>query len=327
ARFSKWCEPLEKYYSAAELEQIIPAALNAGFYRSHLVTIPLYMDVNLLYYRKDLIRQLPDWPDIEAKLKQSMSWKEFFQLGSRLFSAGRPFYVFSAAADEGLVLQFWQLIANQNRSILIADDISLTSKEAQTSLQLMIDVIHKYHLTPKTVFELKESQVTQYALDNNAVFFRGWPGVYKDLQNEGLFNVADIGRATFPHFEGHTHTPMLGGWHLMLSKHSNKKKEAVQFIKFITSKEMQTLLLEELYYLPIAKSVYRDSAIVTKYPELAYIKKLLDCGQYRPARPDYTQMSDILAYYLQAAMKNEKTAAQALKQSERFLKENKVLIK
>ena len=56
---------------------ILPSALKSCYYDSTLVAIPLFVDVGLMYYRKDLIDRLPNAKVIEDELHRSITWGEF----------------------------------------------------------------------------------------------------------------------------------------------------------------------------------------------------------------------------------------------------------
>ncbi|MCB9069589.1 MAG: extracellular solute-binding protein [Calditrichae bacterium] len=55
----------------------------------------------------------------------------------------------------------------------------------------------------------------------------------------------------------------------------NKKREAVEFIKFVLREESQRLLFEQGGYIPISKSVYQDSVYFSEHQDLKYYHQLL----------------------------------------------------
>ena len=59
-RFAKWAEPLGDYFSDSDRENYLDYALETCFYEQKLVSIPLYIDIFGMYYRRDLLEQLPD---------------------------------------------------------------------------------------------------------------------------------------------------------------------------------------------------------------------------------------------------------------------------
>src|SRR5262245_39930737 len=175
-RFVKWAEPLSPYFSPAERDNFLPYALESCYSEGELVGVPFYIDIGMMYYRADLLAKLPDHHAIEEKLRSSITWEEFIQLGRRPELARHPFYLFPANNYEGRVCCFVEAVNGQNASLLEQDSLRLNSAEACRALQLLADLVNRYRLTPKIVTEYTEIDVYRYALDHDAVFFRGWPG-------------------------------------------------------------------------------------------------------------------------------------------------------
>src|SRR5688572_25102158 len=69
-----WALPLDRYLSAAERRNFLPAPMAANEYRGQFFGVPLFIDAGLLYYRKDLLdkyRLQPPrtWPEVVAHAK------------------------------------------------------------------------------------------------------------------------------------------------------------------------------------------------------------------------------------------------------------------
>ena len=60
SRFAKWAEPLSRYFSNKEKANILPHALSTCYYENTLVSIPLHIDIGVMYYRRDIIEKFPD---------------------------------------------------------------------------------------------------------------------------------------------------------------------------------------------------------------------------------------------------------------------------
>ena len=175
-RFAKWCLPLDLYFDSKYLKQIVPNALQSCYYEGQLVAMPLYTDIGLLYYREDLIKKFPNYRELEEKLKKSITWEELLSLGQRASNLRDPFYIYQAKNYEGLVCNFFELLACQSGSILKGDSIELNTPEAHKAVQFLVDLVNKYKLSPPVVTTFDEYQSYIYTLDNDAVFLRGWPG-------------------------------------------------------------------------------------------------------------------------------------------------------
>ena len=98
----------------------------------------------------------------------------------------------------------------------------------------------------------------------------------------------------------------------MISEFSNRKEEALQFVKFMFQKENQEILYELGGYLPVNLEVYQDEAFLQKHKELAKIHELVKWGRHRPFLEDYTRLSEIMSFYFHNALKKEMTVDNAL---------------
>lgn len=330
-RFAKWCQPLDSALPHEFQNQILNQVKKSCYYKNQLVSIPLYTDISLMYYRRDIIEKLADAAEVEKKLKTSITWKGFLRLQQRLSAQdiSNPFYIYPGDNFEGLVCCFFEGLAGQNGSYFSGDSIRLLTPAARKSLQILVDLVNKYKMTPRVVTKFDEYQGYIYALQNDAVFVRGWPGFLKHYNYiiPSAEKLVYFERAALPHFSGGKPTFVYGGWNFMISKFSTKREAAIQFIKFALQKENQKMLFDVGDFVPINKSVYEDSLFLRKRPELVYYRKLLDLGVYRPQLVNYTRLSDVLSYYLHLAIKNEITVEEALTKASEIINSKQILVK
>ncbi|MCB9070857.1 MAG: extracellular solute-binding protein [Calditrichae bacterium] len=313
ARFARWAEPLNPYFTIYERNKSLEVALESCYYKEDLIAAPFYIDVGLMYFRTDLLKKFPGGDSLAHKLRQSLTWSEFIELSNKMPQM-RPFYAFSAKNFEGLVCSFMEPLLSQNPEIFNRDSIQLDTPEARKSLQMLVDLVHKYHLAPKEITRFDEVQTYFYALDNDIPFFRGWPGLIRHYRNSPYSEKLQfLEPCALPHLDGKKPASVFGGWNLMVSRFSTKKREAVEFIKFVLREESQRLLFEQGGYIPISKSVYQDSVYFSEHQDLKYYHQLLKNGIHRPFLVNYTKISDVLSYYIQRAIKNEISVEEALR--------------
>src|ERR1039457_1467257 len=93
-RFTRWAIPLNDYFPKSERNMILNYAIKSCYYNDTLYAIPLYLDIALMYYRKDLIGKLNDAQQIENALKKSITWKELIELRKKI--KDNPLFVFQA---------------------------------------------------------------------------------------------------------------------------------------------------------------------------------------------------------------------------------------
>jgi len=102
----------------------------------------------------------------------------------------------------------------------------------------------------------------------------------------------------------------------MLAQNSDQKEEAIKFIKYTLSEEAQKILYSEGAYLPVIKSIYKDSTFLAQNPDIIFAETILNSGELRPKLEDYTKISDILSKYIKSAIGNEMSVKDALLSAE-----------
>jgi multiple sugar transport system substrate-binding protein len=326
-RFAKWCEPLGHFFTQNAKDSVLQYALRSCYVNDTLVAVPLFIDIGLMYYRRDLIAHLPDAAAVESTLQHSITWDEFIRLGARLRSPGRPFYVFQADNYEGLLCSFCEMMANQHNPLYAHNSLQLESPEAVNAVALLARLVHEEHLSPAGVTQFKEINSYRYFVEHNGVFLRGWPTFVRDYQAVyGDMGIAPrLAKAPLPHFKGYPPASILGGWNLIISKYSVQKKEALTFIRFLMSEEAQKIMYEEGGYLPVNNALYQDTAYTRRHPDLLFYRSLMATGVNRPSLIEYTKMSDIISECIKSAIAGEAAPAQALAKASRMIRSEGII--
>lgn len=329
-RFAKWCEPLGKYFDINERAKFLKYPYESCLDEKELMAIPLYLDISVMYYRKDILKKLPTFDEIKTKLDSSITWEDFIELKMKLSEYNdNPFYIFQAANYEGLICSYFELLLNQDRKYFGEDNIRFNTPEGKKALSLLVDLVNKYNLTPKIVTDFKEHMSYDYFIKNNGVFLRGWPSFdsdYKSLIRDSLIE-KKLRKVPLPHFEGSKPSMVFGGWNLMISKFSDNKPGVIKFIKFLVEENSQKTLYEVGSYFPVIKSLYNDEKFHKRNPGFTDRAKLLKYGVHRPFREDYTKISDVVSYFVRKAMLKEIGIEEALAKIDEYIKSSKTLIK
>ncbi len=329
ARFARWAQNLNDHITDQELNEILPTALYTCYYKDKLIALPTYLDIGLMYYRKDLIHNLPNYVEIEKKLKESISWEEFIQLSKNFNIKNNPFYIFPADNFEGLVCSFMEILLNQNPDFFNSGKINWESKEIKSTMKLLYDIIHYYKISPIAITDFKDNSSYNYYVNHQGIFLRGWPSFMKDYKNLLRSEKIDqlLESAALPHVKGTNPQSVIGGWNIMLSKYSENKPQAIEFIKYLLEEESQKILYEYGAYLPVIKKIYSDERFLQKYPELSYNKKLLDNGIHRPFIENYTKISDVISYYTNQILKGNMSIETALKSADEALTSGELIVR
>jgi len=323
-RFERWSEPLDQYFTKEELAGISEEGLRSCYMDGKLVAVPLGLVRGVLLYRDDILRSVPGGDVIAGKVQKGITWEEFVKYGEGARWPG-PYYVFPAAAYEGLLCVYNEVLQGIQPDYFKTHGFDFETPEAAKALQLLVDCVQKNRLTPAEVTGMTEVSSYEYFLRTNGCFIRGWTSYDRDFPDM-TSGKRLIRKAPLPHFAGGTTASTIGGWDLMVSKFSSEKAEAVAFVKFLLEKESQETIYTKAGYFPSIRALYEEEVYKKKYPELTDIIHTSTLGVHRPAHPNYTRYSEALAQYFSQAVRGRITVEEALRLSNRAIGSENVVL-
>ena len=327
-RFAKWCEKLDKYFSKEEVSRLVDAALASCYNDDELVAVPLDFVQGLVYYREDLINEMDNSQAIKKKLEDQITWEEFFELKKECKSEG-PFYIYPAADYEGLICIYIEQLLSIRPDYFEKYGFNLNRPEAEKALQLLVDLVNKYDITPPIVTRFTEIPSYEYFIKHDGLFIRGWPTYDKDFI-DNPFDIEKehhLRRMPVPHFKNSKPASLIGGWNLMISKFSDKKEEAVEFIRFLLREESQEVFYEKAGHFPVIKEFYENPKYAKKYDELNQYKKLMEISVHRPAHAEYTKYSEVMSHFFERAILQEISVKEALSRATKSINSDKIVSK
>lgn len=303
---SDWLEPLDNYISMDRfsLEPFFARVIDfADKYDKKLYALPVYVDGGLLYYRKDLLANY----NVEAP---PITWNELVQYSLKIQQHEREtnpnFYgfVWQGAQYEGLVCTFLEFAASNGATLVDNEGVfRLNTVKSTEALRFMRDIIYDHRISPYNTFtEMKEEEVRRFFQQGNAVFERNWPYAWALHEADDSPIKGNVGIAPLPHFPDGRSVSTLGGWHVGISKYSDKKDQAWELVKFITSFDTEKNLALNLGWNPGRKDVYEDEDVISRLPHLPILKVILEQVVARPNLPYYTQLSQIMQLYINACL-------------------------
>ncbi len=298
---SKWLYPLDKFAQADSFDtnNFFPSIINSvDEYKRKLYALPVFMDVALLYYRKDLLHKY-------GFNQPPETWNELLKMSQKIQKeeqkTNQNFYGFDweGAQYEGMVCSFLEFISSNCGAIIKNDSLVLNTPENIKALNFMRDLIQKYKISPPSTYtEMKEEQVRRGFQKGNVLFERNWTYAWNLHQSKNSYVKGKTGMTILPHFDSCNSVSTLGGWHIGISKYSDQKKKAWQFIKFITSYKIQKQLVLNVGWNPARQDVYFDKDLLAKIPQLKILYDVFKHTVARPTLPYYSQLSDIIQRYV-----------------------------
>ncbi|MBH8606196.1 ABC transporter substrate-binding protein [Thermoactinomyces sp. CICC 10521] len=317
AEFAKagYLEPLDRYidHDQIDLGKYIPGAVQAGKVDGQQYALPKYIDAGLLFYRKDLIPSPPKtWDDL-IKLAKETKGKGGTQFG----------YLMQAKQYEGLVCNFIEFAGAYGGRIL--DDkgnVVINSPSTIKGLEKLIEITQS-DFVPKNISTFTEVETHTSFTQGQAPLARNWPYMYNLVQDKSQSKVVDkVGVAPLPAGD-HGSVAALGGWMMGINKFSKHKKEAWEFVKFMSGPEGQKISAIYGGKTPTYLPTFDDPEVQKAYPlfgDKNYVQGV-SAAIPRPISPDYPKISDVIQIEVSKAVTGKETAEQAVKNMDTQLKQ------
>ena len=320
---SGWLLPLDQLSvdTNFSVDNFFPSVINSVDKSGNkLYALPVFLDVGLLYYRKDLLKKL-GFSGPPETWDQLVHESEIIQKGER--KTNKDFYGFlwQGAQYEGLICDFVEFISSNGGGIVKNGKIRLNTPDNIYALKFMRDLIHKYKISSENTYtDMKEEEVRRAFQNGNALFERNWSYAYKLHNSKDSRVKGKTGMAVLPHFKGHQSASALGGWHIGISKYSDQKEKALEFIKYVTSYRIQKNLFTSVGWNPGRKDVYFDKELQEKYPQIKTLYEAFQHAVARPMLPYYSEVSDIMQRYVNQCLAGKISAKDALNKCQEEIK-------
>jgi trehalose/maltose transport system substrate-binding protein len=286
---------LKKYYKEDEIKAYFPRIIENNTVGGKLVSIPLFVDAGILYYRTDLLdkygyKEPPrTWEELAAMAKK-------IQEGER--AAGKPGFqgfVFQGKASESVTCNALEWIYSYGGGTVIEPDRKITISNPNAIKAL--DTAHNWvgTISPPGVTTYGEEDARDIWQAGNSAFMRNWPYAYALGANpkSALYRKFDVTVLPKGGDNGYN-AACLGGGQLMISAYSKVADAAADLVRFLSSAEVQKKRAIDLSFLPSLPALYTDPDVLAKNP---FFKIMLDVLNNAVARPstvtgaDYNQLS------------------------------------
>ena len=306
---AQWLTPLDDLFDKTELRKsFFSGPLKGAVYGGKLWAVPWYNNAAVLFYRKDLLDA--------AGAKPPATYGDLVQVATKLrapdMQAG---FTWQGSQYEGCAVDFFEYLWGYGGEFFNdKGEVVVDRAPGQRALQFMVDLIHTYRVTPIAVTTWKETEARNVFIQGKAVCERNWIGDYAIANAEGSKIIGKVGITPLPAAPGHKGQSVLGTWNLAISRFSRHKKEAAEFIRFMTSPDAMKVTYQRSGRIPPRQAVFDDADIRKQYPYIDALKPVFEQARPRPVRPDYGQISaEAIQPNLAAALTRQKTVPAALR--------------
>ena len=298
-----WIRPLAA--SAVEIDDFFPAAILANQWGGDLYALPWFVDVGLLYWRRDLMAAAPtSLTELQAAAAHAV------QSG-----ATRWGLVWQGARYEGLVTVFLEHLGAFGGGILDPNGAVIVDRpEAVRALEFMRDALQS-GMVPMSALTWQEEQVRFAFQNGQAAFMRNWPYAWGLLAERETSDVSGrVGIAPFPAGEHGRPTATLGGAQLAINAFSDQPDMSWALIRYLTAPEQMLERARVAAQLPSRRSLYDSEALADALPlPVGEIRTALEAAVSRPVTPVYSELSELLQVHLHRALSGQQEPEASLR--------------
>lgn len=282
-----YLEPLDDLFPEADRIRFFPSAIEADTVEGRLVAAPFNVDAGLLYFRKDLLD--------EAGFEPPETWDRLIEQAAAICGRHPDMVGYTGQFDryEGLVCNMMELIRGNGGRMVQAGEVRLDDLAEEAVAWVRDRLIGA--AAPRLVLNQRETESREVFLQGQAVFHRNWPETWNLANDPARSKVSGrVGLTRMPRFAKGRSVSTLGGWQLAIASHSRHKSEAREFVRHLTSYEVQKQLTLETSHGPSLMGVMDDPEVLARFPHFPQLKQVLLSAEPRPRWPDYAGLSDRL---------------------------------
>ena len=303
-----------KPYFANEISRQFPQIAASYVVDEKLVAMPYRADIGLLFYRTDLLRRY-------GYREPPRTWDEMERMAARIQAGERAKgkkkfwgFVWQGAADEVLTCNAleWQASDGGGRIIETNHTISVNNPQAIKAWQRAARWVGS--ISPPSVVGFREWDSLNVWVAGDAAFMRHWPSAYIDSKAPGSSIRNSFGVSLLPGGKaGRVGT--LGGWGLAVSRSSAHPREALELVRYLTSKDVQLKRSQVLLEPPTLPELFNTPEVMGPNRRFLFLSQALEAGTVsRPSNVTGIRYEDVTDAYIQevhSVLTGEKSATKA----------------
>jgi multiple sugar transport system substrate-binding protein len=273
----------------AEVEQgTLAGPLDTARYEGKLYAAPKNTNVQLLWYRSDLVQQPP------------RSWDEMISAAQQLKRQGKPYQVLTMGAQyEGLVVLYNTLAESAGGKILSEDGKKAVMDEGAVRALDQLKRFATSGVTSPSFSNATEDPVRLEFQSGAGAFEVNWPFVYPAMQEANPELAQKVKWARVPGIDANTPSKVtIGGVNMAVSTYSKHPAESFEAAKCIRNAEHQKFSAVSDGVPPTIEAVYADPEMDKAYPMKETILEELKEPAVRPLTPAYQSISTVMSAIL-----------------------------
>jgi fructooligosaccharide transport system substrate-binding protein len=290
---SKVIAPMDKYYSEAELNDMLPMTREDGTYNGKFYGPAESQSAMALFYNKKMFAAAGI--EVPTKIEDAWTWEETLEIlkkmtkvdkNGRTIVYGLGLLQPPSFYDWGWVVRSKGTPGSKTLKAISSNGKTvkgyLDTPEAIEGFQFIADIFNKWKVAPKVFIpDMLETGKCAAILGNESLIGNinlNYPGF-------------EYGIAPLPYFK--TKIVHTGSLHYCLSAKTGYPKETAELIKFMGGTESSILMFHKLEQVPALKSVYAKVSEYDTYPRKLMKEQLYETGAVRPRTVGFMEYDQI----------------------------------
>ncbi|TDC40423.1 ABC transporter substrate-binding protein [Micromonospora sp. 15K316] len=273
----------------AEVEQgTLAGPLETARYQGRLYGAPKNTNVQLLWYRKDLVPEPPK------------SWDQMISAAQELKRQGKPYQILTMGAQyEGLVVLYNTLAESAGGRILSDDGGKAVMDEGTVRALEQLRKLATSGVTSPSFSNATEDPVRLEFQSGAGAFQVNWPFVYPAMQEANPDLAKQVAWARVPGIDENTPSKVtIGGVNLAVSAYSKHPELSFAAAKCLRDEQNQKFSAINDGVPPTIEKVYADPEMAEAYPMRDTIVEELKEPAVRPLTPAYQSISTVMSAVL-----------------------------
>lgn len=267
--------------------------------KSQLYALPALGNVQLFWYRKDILTTPPATiQDLMKAVTEKSDSKNgvygFTVRGKKGNPVVTDFNAWNWTYGGDIFDDNWKVIVNGPKSV-----------------QALKDELSMAKLSPPGVADADAQDQAVALLNGSTLAGIIWPAFNAQIDDASKSKVSGkIAVVPFP--KGEKQTSQLGNWLLAIPAAAKNKDVALDYITWVTSEAVMKQWVNQTGVPPTRTSVFKDPDLVKKYWWQEANLTALGNATWRPRTPEWSKVEDILGTYLSKAIAGDMEPQAAL---------------
>jgi trehalose/maltose transport system substrate-binding protein len=263
-----------------------------------LVSLPLYVNAGMLYYRDDLLRKY-------GYRAPPATWEELERIAAHIQAGERRRgrkdfwgYVWQGNNYEGLTCNALEWQASFGGGQIVETNGTVTVNNPRTAQAFERAAGWVGTISPRSVLSYTETDSLNVFRSGNAAFMRHWSSAFQGVARSMQAGTAGVELLPMGP-KGRAHS--IGGFQLAISRYSSHPREAAELVIHLSSPEVQSRRAVRRGFIPTYSHLYRDPMVAGAVPQVTVLEGAPpDSWVMRPSKLAGARYADLSRVYSQA---------------------------